>query len=47
MAVGLYVRELVMPQNVSVEKVSAETQPYKLATYIEKACCMASQPTPT
>ena len=34
----LYVRELVMPQNVSVEKVSAETQPYKLATYIEKAC---------
>ena len=34
----LYGRELVMPQNVSVEKVSAETQPYKLATYIEKAC---------
>lgn len=29
--------QLVMPQNVSVEKVSAETQPYKLATYIEKA----------
>lgn len=29
--------QLVMPQNVSVEKVSAETQPYKLAIYIEKA----------